>query len=65
MGAEPRALLGARLWLRARDGAMDIEVLFFRFSDSGEGKYPESLLLEEESTSEVYVRMQIVDGWGC
>lgn len=55
MGAEPLALLGALLLLLALECAMDIESLFpllFCFSDSGEGKYPESLL-SEESTAEV------------
>lgn len=55
MGAEPRALLGALLWLLAREGACDMELRFrlFSLSDSGEGKYPESLL-SEESTVEFW-----------
>lgn len=58
MGAEPLALVGARLLLRVRDGGIDMEALFRRFSDSGEGKYPESLL-EEESTSKVWIQMRL------
>lgn len=64
MGVDPRALLGARLRLRARDGARDMSasvldrgLRFPRVSDLGEGKYPESLL-EEESTVKAYTRLR-------